>query len=300
MFEKLSRKWGVNGWQLVLVLIVFAITGSLTAYITKTATSWLGLEDKGSKILLRAGMLLFGYWILLLVVAFVFGQFSFFWKWERAFFRKLTGKKKLSGKTISTTGDTSVTVRIAILASGTGSNAEKILKSLEKDDRARVVLIGTNNPSAGVIHIAAKYGIDVLQVERERFFRGDAYLPAFKSVDLIFLAGFLWKVPRNLIEAFPRRMINIHPALLPRHGGKGMYGRHVHEAVLKSEDPESGITIHYVDEHYDNGDIILQKTCPVLPADTPESLAQRIHELEHQYYPEVVKQLVSAFHNTRQ
>src|SRR5687768_5763719 len=130
MFEKLSRKWGVNGWQLVLVLVVFAITGSLTAYITKTATSWLGLEDRGSKILLRAGMLLIGYWILLLVVAFIFGQFSFFWNWERAFFRKLTRKKKNSSATIANRQTATLPVRIAIFASGAGSNAQKILENL--------------------------------------------------------------------------------------------------------------------------------------------------------------------------
>ena len=109
------------------------------------------------------------------------------------------------------------------------------------------------------------------------------------------LAGFLWKVPQTLIDAFPRRIINIHPALLPKYGGKGMYGPFVHEAVISSGEVQSGITIHYVDEHYDNGDIIFQTACPVLPGDTPEKLALRIHQLEHLHYPRVVGEIAASF-----
>ena len=113
-----------------------------------------------------------------------------------------------------------------------------------------------------------------------------------KKIDLIVLAGFLWKIPETLIQAFPKRIINIHPALLPKYGGKGMYGNYVHEAVIAGKENESGITIHYVDEHYDNGDVILQVECPVLKGDTAESLAKRIHALEHANYPVVIEELI--------
>ena len=151
-----------------------------------------------------------------------------------------------------------------------------------------------NRADAGVVSIARREGIPFLFIERDRFFRGDAYLPEIDpAADLIVLAGFLWKVPAPLIEAFPRRIVNIHPALLPKFGGKGMYGSHVHAAVIGSGETESGITIHYVDGHYDNGDIIFQSACPVQPGDTPEELAARIHTLEHLHYPSTIEKLLN-------
>jgi len=144
------------------------------------------------------------------------------------------------------------------------------------------------------LQIAEKENIPFLVIEKEKFFSGDSYLNELttRKIGFIVLAGFLWKIPEALIRAFPKRIINIHPALLPRYGGKGMYGSYVHEAVIGAQEKESGITIHYVDEHYDNGDIILQVTCPVLEDDTPESLARRIHALEHANYPVVIEELV--------
>ncbi|MBD0285666.1 MAG: phosphoribosylglycinamide formyltransferase [Bacteroidota bacterium] len=189
---------------------------------------------------------------------------------------------------------------LAIFASGAGSNAQKIIEyftsppaPLQKERGVQTALIVCNKPGAGVLNIAQAHGIPTLLIERERFFRGDAYLPELQAhrIDFIVLAGFLWKMPQALIDAYPRHIINIHPALLPKYGGKGMYGHHVHEAVINAGEKESGITIHYVDEHYDNGDIIFQARCPVMEGDTPESLAQRIHQLEHQHYPEVIEKL---------
>src|SRR5207237_10726070 len=150
-------------------------------------------------------------------------------------------------------------------------------------EHTSIELIVSNNPSAGVLNIAAREHIPTLIIEKERFFRGDGYVPDLKSkqIEFIVLAGFLWKIPSSILLAYPNSIINIHPALLPAYGGKGMYGMNVHSAVLQSGDKESGITIHYVDEHYDNGDIIFQDRCPVLPSDTPESLAEKIHKLEH-------------------
>ena len=136
--------------------------------------------------------------------------------------------------------------------------------------------------------------IPVLLIEKEKFFKGDAYLPELKfyNISWIVLAGFLWKIPPSLIQNFKGRIINIHPALLPQYGGKGMYGRAVHEAVLKNKDPQSGITIHYVDEQYDHGDTIVQATCPVLKEDTPESLAAKIHDLEYAHFAPTIEKLI--------
>ena len=183
---------------------------------------------------------------------------------------------------------------IVVFASGAGSNAKQIINYFRNSALARVVLVACNKPGAGVIAIAEKENIPVLIIEKERFFRGDGFVPEFQKLntDLIVLAGFLWKIPQSLIEVYPRRIVNIHPALLPKYGGKGMYGAFVHEAVLSAGDVQSGITIHYVDEHYDNGDIIFQTACPVLERDTAEALAQRIHQLEHLHYPQVIEALL--------
>ncbi|HWJ90580.1 MAG TPA: phosphoribosylglycinamide formyltransferase, partial [Flavisolibacter sp.] len=186
--------------------------------------------------------------------------------------------------------------QLVIFASGAGSNADRIIQYFKNTAAFNIALIVCNKPGAGVIAVAQRENIPVLLIEKERFFRGDGYLPEFIRIktSLIVLAGFLWKIPHSLIEAFPRKIINIHPALLPSHGGKGMYGQLVHEAVLASGDLQSGITVHYVDEHYDNGDIIFQTACPVLPGDTAETLAARIHQLEHLYYPQVIEGLLNG------
>jgi phosphoribosylglycinamide formyltransferase-1 len=184
--------------------------------------------------------------------------------------------------------------RLAIFASGTGSNTQQIINYFKSTSSVAIVsLIVCNKPGAGVLQIAQKESIDTLLIDRERFFHGDAYLPVLQKagIDLIVLAGFLWKIPLVLIQTFPQRIINIHPALLPNYGGKNMYGNRVHETVINAGEKQSGITIHYVDEHYDEGDIIFQATCDVRPGDTPESLAQRIHQLEYKHYPEVIEKL---------
>jgi phosphoribosylglycinamide formyltransferase 1 len=185
---------------------------------------------------------------------------------------------------------------ITIFASGAGSNASRIIDYFRNSTLAKVCLVICNKPGAGVIGIAGKEGIPVLIIEKERFFKGDGYLSEIRQAgtNLIVLAGFLWKIPQALIDAYPRRIINIHPALLPKYGGRGMYGQYVHESVLNAGEMESGITIHYVDEHYDNGDILFQTACPVLDTDSPESLANRIHQLEHLHYPLVIDDLLKS------
>jgi phosphoribosylglycinamide formyltransferase 1 len=183
---------------------------------------------------------------------------------------------------------------IAVFASGTGTNAKKIIEHFQSSQIAKVILVVCNKPGAGVLTVARNAGVETLMIDKDRFFHGDAYLPDFsaKRVDFIVLAGFLWKIPITLINAFPEKIINIHPALLPGYGGKGMYGNKVHEAVIADAREESGITIHFVNEVYDEGRIIFQKSCPVTSEDTPDTLAAKIHALEHRYYPEVIESLL--------
>ena len=187
------------------------------------------------------------------------------------------------------------TKNIAIFASGAGTNAAKIVDHFKNHPDIKVLLIVTNNSTAGVLNIAEKNNIKWLLIDRQTFLHDHGYVDELKqhNVDFIVLAGFLWKVPQTLIDAYRNRIINIHPALLPKYGGKGMYGNKVHEAVLAANEEESGITIHYVDEHYDNGDVIFQQKCPVLKDDTAETLAIRIHQLEHTYFPVIVEECVS-------
>lgn len=182
-------------------------------------------------------------------------------------------------------------VHVAIFASGTGSNAKKIIEHFQQHPGIDVRLIVCNKPGAGVLNIAADNNIPSLLIEKEQFFRGNAYTDelAAYNIGFIVLAGFLWKIPAKLIKAYHGNIINIHPALLPKYGGKGMYGAFVHEAVIAAKEKESGITIHFVDEHYDHGDHILQVTCPVYSTDTPAALAERIHALEHRHFPATVE-----------
>ena len=185
-------------------------------------------------------------------------------------------------------------VNVAVFASGAGSNAKKIIEYFEGNNHIVIKLVVCNKVGAGVIEIASHYHIPVLNIEKDRFFNGDGYMEIFHqlSIDFIVLAGFLWKIPEALIQNFRNRIINIHPALLPKYGGKGMYGSKVHEAVIAAGEKESGITIHYVDEHYDNGDIIFQAKCPVVDNDTADALAERIHKLEHENFARVIEACV--------
>ena len=184
---------------------------------------------------------------------------------------------------------------IVIFASGAGSNAQKIIDYF-RNTPVSVALIVCNKPGAGVLSIAENEKIPTLLIEKERFFKGDGYVSHLQqaNADLIVLAGFLWKIPASIIEAYRTKIINIHPALLPAYGGKGMDGEKVHEAVIGAGELQTGITIHYVDEQYDRGDIIFQTACPVMEGDTPETLAKRVHQLEHLHYPVVIADLLGS------
>lgn len=297
MFNRLQQKWGVSTRQFWIIFIAFGLTGTTAAFLTRYITGWLGFDANthwGWKLLLRLSMLLIGYQALLLFYGALLGQWSFFWKYERKLLEKLKILKSQKPKAPTYRGGQQPPTSIAIFASGAGSNARKIIEHLRDHDSIRVALIVCNKPGAGVLAIADEYGIDTLLIEKERFFRGDAYMPelAARNIGFIVLAGFLWKIPGALILAYPRKIINIHPALLPGYGGKGMYGMHVHEAVIAAGEKESGITIHYVNEKFDEGEHIFQSSCPIEQADTPESLAQKIHALEHLHFPIVIEKVI--------
>lgn len=298
MWKRLQHKWNVRPVQLFWILCVFALTGTLTAFISKSITGWLGFSASTHwswKILVRLLVLILGYQLILLSIAFALGQFPFFWRYEKKILQRLRIMKNEQELNVNRESGVEK-YRIAIFASGTGTNAHKIIQHFKTHPTIEVALIVCNKPGAGVLSIAENEGIPTLLIEKEPFFRGDGYVPELQNagIQFIVLAGFLWKIPQSLIEAYRLHIINIHPALLPKYGGKGMYGAFVHTAVLAAGEKESGITIHFVDEHYDHGDVIFQATCPVEPGDTPESLASRIHQLEHQHFPLIVEQVILA------
>ena len=285
MFKKLKERWQVNGTNLALIICTFALGGSFCGIAAKKLLAFAALE-KGLiwvTIYILLVTLLWPFCVLLISIP--FGQFEFFIKYLTKIWSRMGGKKQTS-------------VSIAIFASGAGSNAEKIIKQsllLTNKGTANytIDLIVCNKPEAGVLAIAAKNSIDTLLIEKEEFFRGDSYINLLRErgIEFIVLAGFLWKIPLSLIRAYPNKIINIHPALLPKYGGKGMYGLKVHEAIINSGEKESGITIHYVDEMYDHGEIIFQAKCSINQQDTPESLSEKIHLLEHKHYPEVIQNI---------
>lgn len=183
--------------------------------------------------------------------------------------------------------------RIAIFVSGGGTNLQRIAEYFAPNPDVEIVCVVSNNKDAYANQRAKNLEIPLLLVDKE-YFNNDLFIERMKSldIDLIVLAGFLWLIPQKLIEAFPNKIINIHPALLPKYGGKGFYGHHVHEAVVAAHEQESGITIHYVNEKYDSGDIIFQKTVALTPSDTPDDVAAKIHVLEQENFPVVIEKLL--------
>ncbi len=182
---------------------------------------------------------------------------------------------------------------IAILASGSGTNAENLINYFKNSDEISVVLVLSNKKDAKVLERASRLGIPNKSFDKNDFIDTDEVLNLLKeNADYVILAGFLWKIPSKIIETFPNKVINIHPALLPKYGGKGMYGMHVHNAVVENKEKQTGITIHYVNENYDEGTIIFQKSFEVLESDTAEDVAQKIHQLEYEYFPKVIEKVI--------
>ncbi|MDR6969019.1 phosphoribosylglycinamide formyltransferase-1 [Flavobacterium arsenatis] len=182
---------------------------------------------------------------------------------------------------------------ILIFASGSGTNAENIILHFNKTKTAKVVAVFSNNPNAKVLERAKNLNVEHFVFSKEEL-SSEIVLNKVNEFqpDLIVLAGFLWKFPQNIIEAYPNKIINIHPALLPKYGGKGMYGMHVHKAILENKEPETGITIHYVNEHYDEGEFIAQEKVSITDCLSAEEIAAKVHELEQEYFPQVIEKLL--------
>jgi folate-dependent phosphoribosylglycinamide formyltransferase PurN len=243
-----------------------------------------------------------------ILVSFLTGQFSFF----KGYLGRIWGR--LAGGSSKVAGENHLVspIHVAIFASGAGSNAKKIIEYFEnKNTTIKISLIVCNVPGAGVLEIAKSKGIPTLLINKTEF-ATTGYVESLHNADIHFivLAGFLWKVPEVLVNAYQpgmkidatvvngktntaRGIINIHPALLPKYGGKGMYGARVHEAVVAAGEKETGITIHWVDAHYDEGDIIFQASCPVDPSDTPTTVADKIHVLEHQHFAPTIERILA-------
>lgn len=188
---------------------------------------------------------------------------------------------------------------IAIFASGSGSNARKILEYFEDREDIDISLIVTNKRSAGVLKHAIEFDVPTLKIDRNFFYNSESILGVLQQekIDLIVLAGFLWLIPSYLINAFPNKILNIHPSLLPKYGGKGMYGHHVHEAVKDNEDMESGMTIHYVNEKFDEGHHIFQAKCELMHSDTAAEIAAKVLVLEHKHYAMIIDKVLSKIND---
>ncbi len=290
MFQKFQEKWKVGPVQLFIILLTFAVGGTLTGMIGRRIMNLIPVDGIVWVIIYIIVMTLI--WpLMVILVSIPMGQFVFFRNYLGRIAARFTGKQKNQPLP---SAEKASRVNLAIFASGTGTNARKIIEHFTNHPSIKVGLVVSNKPAAGVLDVAKDFGVPTFLIEKEEFFRGHSYIPLFREIgiDFIILAGFLWKIPPALVAAYPSRMINIHPALLPKYGGKGMYGKFVHEAVIAAGEKESGITIHYVDEQYDHGATIFQATCPVEDGDTPETLAEKIHSLEHAHFPQVIEEAI--------
>lgn len=289
MFNRLQKKWNVTAGQFFLIIATFALGGSLCGYIGRKILTLFSIDSAFIFLILYILLITLLWPVCVLIISIPTGQFPFFRNYINKIGRRIFGRNPSAGNQQPTV------TNLAIFASGAGSNAKAIINYFRNSNRVQVTLIVSNKPGAGVLKIAAGENIPSFIIDKEKFFRGNAYTDELreKGIDFIILAGFLWKVPVELIKAYPNKIINIHPALLPKYGGKGMYGAHVHAAVIANGENESGITIHYVDELYDHGSIIFQAKCAVDETDTPETLAHKIHALEHQYYPSTIENVLA-------
>lgn len=293
MFGRLKNKWHVGGGRLALILITFALGGSICGYAGRKLLAFSGMEKGGVWVVVYIVLVIFLWPPAVILVSIFTGQFAFF----KNYIIRISGK--MFGIEIKKH------IHIAIFASGTGSNAERIIETMpdhwEEHDpvHAKVAVIITDNPSAKVIGIAEKNHIpaELIQLKKKTAEEiSETYLSLLKKyhVDFIVLAGYLKMIPSAVIKAYPKKVLNIHPALLPKYGGAGMYGMRVHEAVLAAGEKESGISIHYVDEIYDNGEVVFSAVCALDENETPASLAGKIHNLEHRHYPGIISQVLHS------
>ncbi len=300
--KKLQEKWGLAPVQFWLVILTFALGGSLSGRLCSFLLKMVFSEKNWVFWLVYPIVLTILWPFSVLFVSLLTGQFRFFKGYLGRVGAKLVGGLG-AGSVASVVG--SAPIHVAIFASGAGSNARKIIEYFENQYVIKVSLIVCNVPNAGVLEIAKEKGIPTLLINKTEF-TASGYVESLKNadIDFIVLAGFLWKVPEVLVKAYQKGVIlnnqgrtsfgiiNIHPALLPNYGGKGMYGSRVHEAVIAAGESKSGISIHWVDANYDEGDIIFQAECSISSGDTPDMLAQKIHALEHQHFAPVIEKLL--------
>jgi folate-dependent phosphoribosylglycinamide formyltransferase PurN len=336
--QNLQEKWKVGGSQFWLIMLTFALGGSLSGRLCSFLLNLVFLEKNWAFWLVYPLFLTILWPFSVLFVSFFTGQFRFFRGYLARVGAKVfgiggsvTAPSTASAAPATSSVSSAAPIHIAIFASGAGSNARKIIEYFEgagsglaaagdssltsaasksTSTQVKVSLIVCNVPDAGVLAIAKEKGIPTLLINKNEF-AATGYVESLHNADIQFivLAGFLWKVPEVLVRAYQPGMkidgalvngkenvskgiINIHPALLPKYGGKGMYGSRVHEAVISAGEKESGITIHWVNEHYDEGGIIFQATCEVVSDDTPETLADKIHELEHAHFAPTIAKLL--------
>jgi len=315
--NKLQRKWGVGPVQFWLIIATFALGGSLSGRLCSKILNLVFLDKNWAFWLIYPLILTILWPFSVILVSFFTGQFSFFRGYLTRVGSRLLGSgstgDSVEGNYAAPSTSSAAPIHIAIFASGTGSNARKIIEYFEKRGLSsslvnsalgsakanstsapiKVSLIVCNVPGAGVLEIAEEKGIPSLMINKSDFV-ANGYVESLKNagIDFIVLAGFLWKVPEVLVKAYPKAIVNIHPALLPKYGGKGMYGARVHEAVIAAGEKESGITIHWVNEHYDEGAMIFQAKCSIDTSDTPTSLANKIHALEHAHFATTIEKLL--------
>ena len=307
--QRLQEKWKVGPGQFWLIILTFALGGSLSGRLCSKILNLLFLDKNWAFWLVYPLFLTILWPFSVIFVSFFTGQFRFF----KGYLGRVGGRLfglggdeavgvTAAGAFAAPSTASAAPVHIAIFASGAGSNARKIIEYFEgggvggglESSRIKVSLIVCNVPGAGVLEIAEEKGIPTLMIKKDEF-TAMGYVESLHNAEIQFivLAGFLWKVPEVLVRAYPKGIINIHPALLPKYGGKGMYGSRVHEAVIAAGEKESGITIHWVNENYDEGGIIYQAKCEVTLSDTPETLANKIHALEHAHFAPTIERLLS-------
>ena len=298
VFRKLQEKWQVGGVRLLLILATFAIGGSLCGYAGRKLLLLLNVKESIFRIALYIIFITLLWPVAVILVSIPLGQFSFFKNYLRRVFARVGGKKPAKEQPLN----------IAIFASGTGTNTEKIIKDLARVKlfkstnqvfRVLSIFILTDNGRAGVLKVAADNDIPATVIDVKNKTEDELTETYFsflrkQGIQFIILAGYLKKIPAEIIKAYPEKIVNIHPALLPAYGGAGMYGKRVHEAVISAGEKESGITIHYADDIYDNGKIIYQEKCPVEPNETSDTLAAKIHALEHHYYPKIIREILQS------
>ncbi|TRZ81623.1 MAG: phosphoribosylglycinamide formyltransferase [Sediminibacterium sp.] len=308
--QSLQEKWKVGAGQFWLIILTFALGGSLSGRLCSFLLKLVFLEKNWAFWLIYPLFLTILWPFSVIFVSFFTGQFTFFKGYLARVGARLLGSgsatDSVAGNYAAPSTASSAPIHIAIFASGAGSNARKIIEHFEKSTAVstvngretksaaiKVSLIVCNVAGAGVLEIAKEKGIPSLIINKADF-NATGYVESLQNADInfIILAGFLWKVPEVLVRAYPKAIINIHPALLPKYGGKGMYGARVHEAVIAAGEKESGITIHWVNENYDEGAIIFQAKCSIDASDTPETLANKIHTLEHAHFAPTIEKLL--------